>query len=160
MIRKMDLDDALHVCRNLRKRSVAGIEGVRFTLNTQEFAIERFNTEGLKLTAVAADGTPVGIGGLELTSPGVWTGWVVGTDRWNECGPEIIWHARKLVRKMLKEGDVCQRIQALCVTDDEGARRYLELIGFTFEGAMRKVRKDFGDMSMYSIISDDFKVAA
>ena len=160
MIRKMELEDALHVCRNMRSRSLAGVEGVRFTLNVQEFAMERFNTDGIKITAVACDGSPVGIGGLELTSPGVWTGWVVGTERWSECGSEIIWHARKLVRNLLKQGEVCQRIQALCVTDDDGAKRYLELIGFKFEGAMRKVRKDFGDMSMYSIISDDLKVAA
>ena len=160
MIRKMELEDALHVCRNMRPRSIAGVEGVRFTLNVQEFAMERFNTDGVKLTAFTKDGEPAGIGGLELTSPGVWTGWVVGTDRWTECGPEIIWHARKLVRSLLKKGDVCQRIQALCVTDDKDAKRYLELIGFKFEGAMRKVRKDFGDMSMYSIISDDLKVAA
>lgn len=160
MIRNMQLEDALHVCRNMRARSLAGVEGVRFTLNVQEFAMERFSTDGVKLTAVTADGVPAGIGGLELTSPGVWTGWAIGTDRWSECGTEIIWHARKLVRNMLKEDEVCRRIQALCVTDDEGARRYLELIGFTFEGAMRKVRKDLGNMSMYSIISDDFKVAA
>ena len=60
---------------------------------------------------------------------------------------------------MLNDADVCRRIQALCITDDEGARRYLELVGFTFEGKMRKVRKDNGNMSMYSIISDDLKVS-
>ena len=160
MIRNMELEDALHVCRNMRSRSLAGVEGVRFTVNVQEFAIERFSTDGVKLTAFTEDGVPAGIGGLELTSPGVWTGWVVGTDRWGECGREIIWHARKLVRNMLKEDEVCRRIQALCITDDEGARRYLELIGFRFEGSMRRVRKDSGNMSMYSIISDDLKVTA
>ena len=158
MIKKMELEDALHVCRNMRKRSLAGVDGVRFTTNVQEFAIERFNTDGLKLTALTKDGEPAGIGGLELTSPGVWTGWVVGTDRWNECGAEIMWHARKLVRSMLKEAEVCRRIQALCITDDKNASKYLELVGFTFEGAMRKVRKDSGNMSMYSIISDDLQV--
>ena len=159
MIRKMELEDALHVCRYMRPRSLAGIDGVRFTVNAAEFAIERYSTDGVKLTAVTKDGEPAGIGGLELTSPGVWTGWVVGTDRWNECGREIIWHARKMVRSMLNDSDVCRRIQALCITDDESARRYLELVGFTLEGKMRKVRKDNGNMSMYSIISDDLKVS-
>ena len=115
MIRKMELEDALHVCRYMRPRSMAGIDGVRFTVNVAEFAIERFSTDGVKLTAVTVDGEPAGIGGLELTSPGVWTGWVVGTNRWNECGREIIWHARKMVRNMLNDADVCRRIQAICI---------------------------------------------
>ena len=128
------------------------MEGTRFTYDPQEFAINRFMTDGLKLAAIAEDGTPVGIGGLQLNSPLVWSAWVCGTDRWHECSREIVWKCRKTIRTMMAKPESCHRIQAMCLTEDAGARRYLEVVGMKWEHDMLRLRKDGGAMSMYSVI--------
>ena len=153
MIVEMTLEHALYVCRNIKKLSYDSMEGTRFTYDPQEFAISRFMTDGLKLTCLAKDGTPVGIGGLQLTHPKVWTAWVIGTERWNECSREIIWKCRKTIKSMMAKEDACHRIQATCLSDDPGARRYLELVGLEWEDDKKRMRKDGGSMSFYSVVS-------
>lgn len=151
MIVDMTLEHALYVCRNLKKLSSETIEATRFTYEPQEFAISRFTTDGLKLTALAKDGTPVGIGGMQLTSPNVWTAWVCGTNRWHECANEIVWACRKTIKSMMKTDD-CQRIQAMCLADDAGAKRFLEIVGLHWEDDKQRMRKDGGAMSFYSVV--------
>lgn len=153
MIVDMTLDHALTVSRAMRPSHVALISSTRFTFDAAEFAIERYRTDGVKLAAVAADGTPVGIGGLQLTSPGVWTAWVLGTERWRECSSEVIWRARRLVRSMFTR-EICHRIQALCASDDLEACRYAELVGFHFEHVVRGIRKDGRSLTMFSILKE------
>lgn len=149
MIVTMTLEHAIYVCRNMRESQRQNIQSMRFSYSPEEFAIDRFQTDGLKLTAIANDGAPVGIGGLTLTGPGVWTSWVVGTDRWRECSAEIIWSARKHVRMMF-EKDICHRVQAYVATGDIDARRYATLVGLPWECDMHCVTKDRKGVSMYA----------
>lgn len=145
----MTLEHAIYVCRNMRESQRQNIQSMRFSFSPEEFAIDRFQTDGLKLTAIAKDGTPVGIGGLQLSVPGIWTGWVIGTDRWPECAREVIWTARKHVRMMF-EKNICHRAQAYVATDDVDARRYAELVGLPWECDMKCATTDRKGVSMYA----------
>lgn len=149
MLVPMTIEHAIYVSKNMKERSLNGVAPLMFEFDPVEFAVGRYITDGIKMTALADDGTPVGIGGIHLNRPMVWTAWVVGTDRWGECGREIIFAARRMVRRLLDGSDSCKRIQAMVATDDELARRYVELVGFKHESDMPLSRKDGGSMSMY-----------
>lgn len=126
------------------------IRAMAFTFDRDAFAYEKFNTDGIKLAALASDGIPVGIGGFELSHPGVWNAWVLGTDRWSECGQQVIFRTRQIVRRMLAEG-VAHRIQAICLTQDKNACRYLELVGMRFGSVLEMLGSNREDFSMYSV---------
>lgn len=146
----MELRHALHVCLRMRESDRAVISQTRFAFDAEAFALERFKTEGLKVVAVASDGRPVGIGGLTLKSPGVWVAWVVGTERWGECGTEVVWFARKTVRRLLASG-AGHRVEAYCAAEDGQARKYQELVGMKCEGTLKGARANGLDLAVYAI---------
>lgn len=148
----MNLEHAVYVCRNLKHLTKDSVCSTRFTYDPEEFAINRFMTDGIKFAAIARDGFPVGIGGLQLTSPKVWFAWMCGTDRWNECASEAVWKARYVVKLMMADKDSCHRIQAMCISDEPVARKYLELVGFKWECDLIKMCKDGRSMSSYIIV--------
>lgn len=147
----MELRHALHVCFRMRESDRAVISQTRFAFDPEAFAFERFKTEGLKVAAIALDGKPVGIGGLTLKSPGVWLAWIVGTDRWGECGANVVWFARKTVRRLLASGGG-HRVEAYCAAEDAQARRYMELVGLKNEGTLVGARANRDDLCVYAIV--------
>ena len=52
----------------------------------------------------------------------------------------------------MMDTDSCHRIQAMCVTEDDGAKKYLECVGLIFEHETKRMRKDGGSMSFYSVV--------
>jgi RimJ/RimL family protein N-acetyltransferase len=146
----MSLDHARAVCLRMRESDRRVISTMRFQFNEWDFALDRFETDGLKVAALAGDGQPVAIGGLTLTSPGVWTAWLVGTARWREVTLEAVKFARATLARLL-EFDA-HRIQAHIAAEDAGARKYAEYFGFKYEGTLEQHRADRGDLAVYAIV--------
>lgn len=150
MIVELTLKHAMHVCRNLRASDAHLLEAARFDTDVDSYARERHATYGLRCAALAADGTPVGMGGLTLSSPGVWTAWVVGTPRWGERAIEIRRMAGRLIRRILESG-AGHRVQAQALAADRKANAYLLRLGFTREGVMRAAGRHGEDFILYGL---------
>lgn len=151
MIVPLEFRHALHVCLRMRESDRRVISQTRFVFDPEDFALERYRLDGLKLAALARDGKPVGIGGLAPKVPGVWIAWVLGTDRWGECGGEVVWFARRAVRRLLAEGGG-HRVEAHAAAEDAKARRYMELVGLKYEGTLRGARSQGSDLAVYAIV--------
>ena len=92
-----------------------------------------------------SDGEPVAVGGFVPTWPGVGSGWMVGTDRWDEVVVEV---TRAMKRHILPSLDArgVHRIECRAMAANTAAIRWLDMLGFKREAVIAQFgqgREDF-----------------
>ena len=87
---------------------------------------------GPKWEARTASGEPAAIGGFVPVWPGLGSGWIWGTDRWDEVVMEV---TRALRRDILPSLDRrgLRRMEVRPMAANVATIRWLQLVGFTLE---------------------------
>ncbi len=130
---EMTLQHALDVIESCRPSDVKAWQPFYFFDSDQEFAVNRWSTQGVKKTLVNRYGDPVAIGGLSLSMPGTWTAWFVATPGWQAHAKSMIKFSRSLLEAMFERGDA-KRIQAWVRADDQTALTFAtQCMGFEVE---------------------------
>lgn len=101
---------------------------------------ERYAAGGTAFTGVH-EGAVVGIAGLVVLWPGVAEAWALMSDRIEGLPFQV---TRAIARGLFMEAQNfgLHRIQAVVAADDERAQRWIEILGFRFEGLMRAYGPD------------------
>lgn len=109
---------------------------------------------GPKWEALAPDGEPAVIGGFTPIWPGLGSGWMWGTDRWDEVVLEV---TRAMKRHILPALDAkgVHRIECRPMADNVAAIRWLELVGFRQEAVTAQFGRGCQDFVLCARISDD-----
>lgn len=145
MIRKMTLDDALYVGRNMRESDFKEVMATRWNDDPDSFALECYRHEGW--TALA-DGVPVAIAGIAIHQPMVGQAWMVGTKDIKKSGLTITRAIRTALNELTKES--LNRIQAFSSESHTDAHEWLELIGMTLERDLPMYGKHGETFLLYS----------
>lgn len=100
-----------------------------------------------------SDGEPVVVGGFVPTWPGVGSGWMVGTDRWDEVVVEV---TRAMKRHILPTLDArgVHRIECRAMAANTASIRWLELVGFKREAVIAQFGQGREDFILYARVTD------
>ncbi len=142
------------VSRGMRAQDWEEVRRMMWTENRAEFARIHLALPGVKLQMLAADGTPVSIGGFSPSTPGVWTAWMVSTDRLPEVGRALSVEMRRRIASMLKLPEV-QRIEAHSWEGHTESHDWLTLLGFERESVRRRAGKDGSDFIVFAATKGD-----
>lgn len=142
------------VSLGMRAQDWEEVRRMMWTEDRREFARMHQALPGVKLQMVAADGAPVSIGGFSPATPGVWTAWMVSTDRLHEVGRALSVEMRRRVAAMLKLPEV-QRIEAHSWEGHAESHDWLALLGFRRESVRRRAGKDGSDFIVFAATKGD-----
>jgi hypothetical protein len=106
------------------------VEGIEFDWPASGVAIP-----GPAFTLIDSDGTPLGAGGLVPLWRGVVQGWVFASDQLRRR-PLVLHRAVRRGLAMAETGLGLHRIQITVHEDFAASRRWVERLGFRFEGRM------------------------
>lgn len=142
------------VSMKMRAQDWEEVRRMMWTEDRAEFARMHWLLRGVKLQMLASDGQPVSIGGLIPSTPGVWTAWMVSTDRLPEVGRALSVEMRRRVAAMLKLPEV-QRIEAHSWEGHAESHDWLALLGFKRESVRRRAGKDGSDFIVFAAVKGD-----
>jgi hypothetical protein len=132
LIQGLTSDGLLYVLGHLRAHDEAE---VRATIDQGDVVATCkliLSIPGPKWEARALDGEPAAVGGFVPIWPGLGSGWMWGTDRWDEVILEV---TRAMKRHILPTLDArgVHRIECRPMANNDAAIRWLELVGFRQE---------------------------
>lgn len=137
------------VSLGMRAQDWEEVRRMMWTEDRAEFARMHWALRGVKLEMLADDGSPVSIGGFSPATPGVWTAWMVSTNRLHEVGRALSVEMRRKVAGMLKLPEV-QRIEAHSWEGHAESHDWLQLLGFELESVRRRAGKDGSDFLVFA----------
>lgn len=114
-----------------------------------------YRSRGPAFTAVDSSGEPLGAAGVMILWPGVGEAWILFR---HDAAQQHRREAYELVLSFLFRivADLkLRRVQAHCHAGLPVAVKYLENIGFRYEGTMRKYGPDGADHLLYAMIMED-----
>ena len=117
------------------------------------FARERAGARGAKWALVDEHGRALGMGGFEPIMPGTINAWLLGTSEWPARKFEVVRWARRAVRWIL-DSKTAFRVQAHCFADDQGANRFLAVVGLKHEATLRRYAGG-RDVNVWSAVNED-----
>jgi len=91
-------------------------------------------------------------GGIFTIEKGIGFLWAYISDEAKGHGRSLIMHSRRMVAGAVKNG--CFRVQAVVRADKPEYERFIELVGLSKEGLMRKATPERNDLFMYAKISE------
>ena len=150
------LTDFAYVAHNLpldqRQQWEALSDGQPF--DAEDMATHLAAAHGPRWLVLTDEGHPIIIGGFTYLRPGVWQDWLISTpEAWTTH-----WRAAsKLCRRMIDamfEGDDTHRIQCVALADREAARKWYRILGYEFEGTLRRYGAHGEDAVMYARVKD------
>lgn len=140
-----------HVSLHMRDSDWEEVRRMMWVEDREEFARIHWLVPGVRLMALAPDGTPVSMGGLSPHTAGVWVAWMVSTDRVHEVGRALSVNLRRRIAAMLNLPAV-QRIEAHSWEGHTESHKWLMLLGFEFEGPRRRACKDGSDTWTFAAV--------
>ncbi len=90
-------------------------------------------------------------GGFVIECPGVATQWAYFGDEARGYGRQIVKFARQNLGEMIEKYDL-RRVQAFCRADRAEYRRFIEMMGFEYEGCLKRAASNGEDLLMYGRI--------
>ena len=150
----MTLAGCQAVSLGMRAQDWEEVRRMMWAEDRAEFARMHQALRGVKLQMQAEDGAAVSIGGFSPATPGVWTAWMVSTDRLHEVGRALSVEMRRRVAAMLKLPEV-HRIEAHSWEGHVESHDWLRLLGFEFESVRRKAGKDGSDFLVFAATKGD-----
>jgi hypothetical protein len=143
-----------YVLGNLRPSDAAEIRATIWLGSAKATAelVERI--PGPKWEARTVLGEPAAIGGFVPVWPGLGSGWIWGTDRWDEVVMEV---TRALKRNILPSLDRrgLHRLEARPMAANVATIRWLQLVGFGFEAVTPRFGRGGEDFALCARITDD-----
>ncbi len=118
------------------------------------FARAMLSIQGTAYVLLDSQGLPILLGGHEPIKPGVFQGWLAGTDAgWEQHGRSISRWCRKLQDAQLAQ---CRRVQIIARADRTHAHVwYQKALGMTPEGIHRAWFADGSDAAVFSRTQGD-----
>lgn len=116
---------------------------------TKSFGMEDGNvlaSVGPAITGFDDDGNVVGCAGLWLRHEGVAEAWAVLSER---CVGALMVSVTRAVRRFISDRTE-HRIQALVLSDWKAGRRWVEMLGFQYEGTLLRYTPNALDCDMYA----------
>lgn len=146
---KADLGSLLYICRNMRADDRSEIFATRWDDDPDQLAADAFTRWGeMSYIAFAQDGTPVASIGATPVWPGVWSGWMMATDRFGEVGkPLTKWIRRVMLPAIAKAG--CHRAEARSESTHHAAHRWMEMLGAKPESVLRQYGRQKQDFILF-----------
>lgn len=108
--------------------------------------------EGAKAFTAMHEGKIIGCGGIEILWEGVGEGWVVPSIHVADHKRETIEICIKGLKHILDEDAELKRIHALIMTGFPPGDRLMEILGFTYEGTLKKYGLHGEDYKMYALV--------
>lgn len=102
---------------------------------------------------VLAGYAPIGCGGVLLVWPGVGEAWTIVNAHILRY-PYVHRLVTRALRTLMQE-HALHRIGAWALADQRRHRRWLEVLGFTYEGIARKFTSDGQDVARYALFRKD-----
>lgn len=146
---RADLASLLYVCRNLRADDRSEIFATRWNDDPDDLAAEAFTRWGeMSYIAAGADGIPIASIGATPMWDGVWSGWMMATDRFPEIGKSLTrWARRVMIPSIVEAG--CHRIEARSEATHEVAHRWMGWLGAKPEFVLRRYGRDKQDFILF-----------
>ena len=132
MIQGLTIDGLLHVLGHLRAHDEAELSATLDQGDVEATGHLIWMIPGPKWEALAPDGEPAAIGGFTPIWSGLGSGWMWGTDRWDEVVLEVTRAMKRHILPSLDRRGV-HRIECRPMADNAAAIRWLELVGFRQE---------------------------
>jgi hypothetical protein len=132
MIQGLTLDGLTHVLGHLRQHDQAEVAA---TIDQGELAATCkliWMVPGPKWEARTVAGEPAVIGGFVPVWPGLGSGWLWGTDRWDEVVLEVTRAMRRHILPSL-DAEGVHRIECRPMAGNAATIRWLQLVGFKQE---------------------------
>jgi RimJ/RimL family protein N-acetyltransferase len=144
-----DLGALLHICRNLRDGDREEIFATRWDDNPDYLAMEALRRWGkFHFVGYADDGEPVASIGASMVWPGVWTPWMMATERFPEIGRDLTKAAlRSIIPAVIAAG--CHRGEARSLATHHEAHRWMERLGAKPETVLRQYGRNRQDFILY-----------
>lgn len=151
MIVPLTLEHAQYITNHMAKDDLAEILATHWLDTTEGFAEQCVNTNGLKLCALADDGTPVAMGGIAFFMPKVGTAWMVGTERMIEKRLEVTRYCKNAVNNSINS-NIIHRVHAFASGLHYRTHPWLEAIGLKREAVLHKWGKNGEDFILFSLV--------
>lgn len=148
---KLTLLDALYVCNYLRASDLREAKATSHCGDAEQLAMTMIQHYGPYSHAVLGeDGTPIAVIGATEQWPGVWTCWMLATDRFNEIGKELTrWVKRAMIPHLVEQG--AHRIDAYSIDGHDTAHRWLRFCGAVQEARLRRYGRNGEDFLVFSV---------
>lgn len=118
-----------------------------------EMGVGEFSEESGPTWTLLDDGVPFAIFGFQYSSDCVYDLWGVGTEKARGHGLFVVKTISKIVEDAFRILEI-HRVQATCRTDRPEYRKFLELLGFKWEGTLRQLAPDRSDLHIFSRVKD------
>jgi hypothetical protein len=144
LIQGLTIDGLLHVLAHLRAHDEAEVRATIDQGDIESTGKLIWSIPGPKWEALAGDGEPAVIGGFVPVWPGLGSGWMWGTDRWNDVVLEV---TRAMKRHILPALDAkgVHRIECRPMANNDAVIRWLGLVGFRQEAVTAQFGRGFED---------------
>lgn len=143
-----------HVLGNLRDADEAELRATIYQGDARSTAGLILSVPGPKWEARAIDGEPVAIGGFVPIWPGLGSGWIWGTDRWDEVVLEVTRAMKRSILPSLDRRGV-HRIECRPMAGNDVVIRWLGLVGFKQEAVTPRFGRGFEDFVLCARVVDD-----
>jgi hypothetical protein len=100
------------------------------------------------------DGEPVAVGGFVPTWPGVGSGWMVGTGRWDEVIIEVTRAMKQHILPALDARGV-HRVECRAMEANVASIRWLEMLGFKREAVIAQFGQGREDFVLLARVTGD-----
>lgn len=156
MIRTMTLADALYVVSHMRDMDRACVSAVAGDMGDEDFAANRWGTNGPAWTLCKESGEPIAIFGLSLHGAPAWwcVAWLVATDAFGlNSARKLARHARIVLGTITNPASerYMRRIEAHVLSHWTEARRFAAHLGLTHEGTRRNAGRNGEDIETWAI---------
>ncbi len=151
MIRtKLDAENILHVCRNMRDLDREEVFAVSFAETDEELADNLLRIIGsFSFCMCTDDGEPTVLIGAVEGWPGFWSFWMIATPRFPEIYTDLTkWAFRGMLRTLFDDLGL-RRGEAQSLVSHETAHRWMERLGAVREGYHPQYGKNGEDFVTY-----------
>jgi hypothetical protein len=142
------------VLGNLRPSDAAEIEATIWQGSAQATGHLILTVPGPKWEARTVGGEPAAIGGFTPVWPGLGSGWIWGTDKWDEVVMEVTKAMRRSILPSLDRRGL-HRLEARPMAANIATIRWLGLVGFSFEAVTPRFGRGGEDFALCARITDD-----
>lgn len=148
------LMDYIAICHQLpddQRHQWAALNGEPYDPET--VALEVASRAGPRWVLVDQCGVPVMLGGFQMLAPGVWQDWLLSTElAWTRYPKAATRVCRQQINLMLETE--AHRVQATCLASRQRVRDWYRLVGYQYEGRLRRAAANGEDVVIYARVRE------
>lgn len=144
-----DIASLLHIFRNMREDDRREVFATRWDTDPDALAVEAITAWGPFAFVAWADGEPVAAIGATNVWPGVWSAWMIATDKFGHVGKHLTRWVRRVMIPAIREAG-CHRVEARSAADHTVAHAWMEALGAKPEFVLRRYGRDKQDFILFA----------